>query len=275
MGDEARSKSKKHSKCDFDLIKTIHAAEHDVDAQSKPAHSFIVTLEEDKCTPEKFELYKSYQVAVHHDEPSKVSMSGFQRFLCESPLQRSTSPDGKRFGSYHQCYRLDGRLIAMGVLDLLPHAVSSVYLVYDQEFAEWSFGKLSAMREACLALEQGYEFYYMGYYIHECQKMRYKGDYRPQLVLDSMTYEWQELADQVKSIYGADQQPRRQQDWQYAQAREAAESGRSLLKFGMPGVVNIDSFTNTDFIAQIIVHAGQSRFGRVSVCLNSCSNVHD
>ena len=28
------------------------------------------------------------------------------------------------------CYRLDGRLIAMGVLDLLPHGVSSVYLLY-------------------------------------------------------------------------------------------------------------------------------------------------
>lgn len=82
-------------------------------------------------------------------------------------------------GSYHQCYRLDGRLIAMGVLDLLPHCVSSVYLMYDidvskgfctisdearyhEDFHEWDFGKLSAMREMALAIEENYQLYYMG-----------------------------------------------------------------------------------------------------------------
>ncbi len=35
----------------------------------------------------------------------------------------------KWIGSYHQCYRLDGKLVAMGVLDLLPTCVSSVYLM--------------------------------------------------------------------------------------------------------------------------------------------------
>lgn len=35
----------------------------------------------------------------------------------------------KKIGSYHQCYRLDGKLVALGVLDLLPHCVSSVYLM--------------------------------------------------------------------------------------------------------------------------------------------------
>jgi arginine-tRNA-protein transferase len=34
-----------------------------------------------------------------------------------------------KLGSYHQCYRLDGKLVAVAVLDLLPHAVSSVYLL--------------------------------------------------------------------------------------------------------------------------------------------------
>ncbi len=35
----------------------------------------------------------------------------------------------RRIGSYHQCYRLDEKLIALGVLDLLPEVVSSVYLL--------------------------------------------------------------------------------------------------------------------------------------------------
>lgn len=45
-------------------------------------------------------------------------------------------------GSYHQLYRLDGRLIAMGVLDLLPKAVSGVYLLYHTDFEKWQLGKV-------------------------------------------------------------------------------------------------------------------------------------
>lgn len=103
-------------------------------------------------------------------------------------------------GSYHQCYRLDGRLIAMGVLDLLPHCVSGVYFIYHSDFEKWSFGKQSALREAALALEDGYEYYYMGYYIHSCVKMRYKGEYRPQHVLDPETNQWDPLDGELRHL---------------------------------------------------------------------------
>jgi arginine-tRNA-protein transferase len=110
--------------------------------------------------------------------------------------------DGKaqKLGSYHQCYRLDGRLVAMGVLDLLPHCVSGVYLIYHSDFEKWSFGKLSAMREIALALEGGYQYYYMGYYIHSCPKMRYKGEYRPSYLLDPETYEWHPLDGELRQL---------------------------------------------------------------------------
>ena len=52
-------------------------------------------------------------------------------------------------------YRLDGRLIALGVLDLLPQAVSGVYFLYHADFEKWALGKLSALREAALAVEGG------------------------------------------------------------------------------------------------------------------------
>lgn len=41
------------------------------------------------ATPETFELYKKYQVSVHKDKPSQVSMRGFSRFLCDSPISVS------------------------------------------------------------------------------------------------------------------------------------------------------------------------------------------
>jgi arginine-tRNA-protein transferase len=38
----------------------------------------------------------------------------------------------------------------------------------------------------------------MGFYIHSCAKMRYKGDYRPQYVLDPESYEWNLFDDDFK-----------------------------------------------------------------------------
>jgi arginine-tRNA-protein transferase len=159
-----------------------------------------VTLEPDDYTEEKFELYKNYQHYVHHDSLSSISPNGFRRFLCDSPLTRRNHSGKKKLGSFHQCYRLDGRLIAMAVLDLLPRCVSGVYFVYHSDFEQWSFGKISAMREAALALEADYEYYYMGYYIHSCAKMLYKNDYKPQTVLDLESLTWNPLDDQFKKL---------------------------------------------------------------------------
>ncbi|PSN61196.1 arginine-tRNA-protein transferase 1 [Corynespora cassiicola Philippines] len=188
----------------FDLVSAVHESEYaNVKRPPEPAHRFEVTLEPDSFSQEKYQLFSNYQQHVHGEKPSEISPSGFTRFLCNSPLKRaSATVNGKEqlLGSYHQCYRLDGRLIAMGILDLLPHCVSGVYLVYHSDFEKWNFGKLSALREAALALEGGYQFYYMGYYIHSCAKMRYKGEYRPQHVLDPETYEWNPLDGELRRL---------------------------------------------------------------------------
>ncbi|KAF2131212.1 hypothetical protein P153DRAFT_365803 [Dothidotthia symphoricarpi CBS 119687] len=191
-------------KTTFDLISEVCKADvENIKRPPEPAHRFEVTLEPADFTVEKFEVFKNYQQNVHKEKPSEISQSGFKRFLCASPLQKSSEQtNGKTqlLGSYHQCYRLDGRLIAMGVLDLLPHCVSAVYLIYHSDFEKWQFGKLSALRETVLALEGSYQYYYMGYYIHSCTKMRYKGDYKPQHVLDPETYEWNPLEGELKEL---------------------------------------------------------------------------
>ncbi|KAJ8113381.1 hypothetical protein OPT61_g4476 [Boeremia exigua] len=191
-------------KNEFNLLQEVHRAElENVKQPPEPAHRFEVTLEPADFTAEKFELFHNYQSHVHKEKSSEISQSGFKRFLCTSPLQRAVRKvNGKSqsLGSYHQCYRLDGRLIAMGVLDLLPHCVSGVYMLYHSDYEKWQFGKLSALREAALAIEGGYQYYYMGYYIHSCTKMRYKGDYKPQYVLDPESYDWNPLDGQLRCL---------------------------------------------------------------------------
>jgi len=50
------------------------------------------------------------------------------------------------YGSFHQHYILDGKIIAVGVIDILPYCVSSVYFYYDPEYAFLTLGTYSALR---------------------------------------------------------------------------------------------------------------------------------
>lgn len=186
---------------DYILIERIHEAEIErLATPPEPAQRFSVTLEDDAFTEEKYQVYDNYQRKVHHDPPGSRTRMSFTRFLCSSPLRRQTivGPDGKKrkLGSFHQCYRLDGKLVAIGVLDLLPDCVSSVYFLYDESIHRHMPGKLGALHEIALAYEGGYRWWYPGFYIHSCPKMRYKIDYAPQYILDPETLHW-DLLDQT------------------------------------------------------------------------------
>lgn len=76
----------------------------------------------------RFDLFRRYQAKVHKDKFSDLKIKDFTRFLCSGIKPPQTSGD-KKLGSWHQCYRLDGRLIAVAVLDLVPSGVSSVYIL--------------------------------------------------------------------------------------------------------------------------------------------------
>lgn len=185
----------------FDLHNAVHMSELSnvrrpekrKDGQAlEPAHQFEVTLESDAFTREKYEVFLKYQMKIHNEPKSRWGHASFQRFLCSGLNQQLLKIRGNvmKIGSYHQCYRLDGKLIAVGVLDLLPRAVSSVYLFYDPDYEQWEFGKLSAMREIALTIEGKYDYYYMGFYIHSCVKMRYKASFGPCYMLDPESLEW-------------------------------------------------------------------------------------
>uniref|UniRef100_A0A3B3XIM7 Arginyl-tRNA--protein transferase 1 n=1 Tax=Poecilia mexicana TaxID=48701 RepID=A0A3B3XIM7_9TELE len=128
-----------------------------------------------------YQVYKLYQMAIHKDPPDKPSESQFRRFLCDSPLEAEHSPDGPEmgYGSFHQQYWLDGRIVAVGVIDILPTCVSSVYLYYHPDFTSLSLGSYSALREIAFTRKLQKQstklcYYYLGFYVHSCPKMRYK-----------------------------------------------------------------------------------------------------
>lgn len=165
-------------------------------AAEKQSSRFHTRYEPSKFSEEKFELYKKYQVAVHNDKPSSVTKKSFKRFLCDTPftwdevngspsdwkqlntwvqrwLQGSTDTC-HRVGPTHECYYLDDKLIAISVMDIFPHGISSVYFIWDPDYAHLSLGTLSGIREILMCHALGLDHYYLGYYIEDCPKMKYK-----------------------------------------------------------------------------------------------------
>ncbi|XP_036147592.1 arginyl-tRNA--protein transferase 1 isoform X2 [Monomorium pharaonis] len=152
---------------------------------------FLTTLE----TSAK--LYQKYQMAIHGDTPDQCNQSSFVNFLVRSPLQEWIPENGPPhgYGSFHEQYWLDNELIAVGVIDILPSCISSVYFFYDPEYNQLSLGTFSSLREVYLTrqlnkIASNLKYYYMGFYIHSCPKMRYKARMQPSKLLCPETYVW-------------------------------------------------------------------------------------
>ncbi|EEH23067.2 hypothetical protein PABG_05278 [Paracoccidioides brasiliensis Pb03] len=263
---------KKSRKSKFNLLQRVRETEYanvkrPRDPKTKrpiePAHRFEVNFESDSFSQAKYDLFLRYQMAVHNEPASRWSVPSFKRFLC-SGINRKTVREAskeQKLGSYHQCYRLDGKLIAVAVLDLLPQAVSSVYIFYDPEYSDFEFGKTSALREIALTIEGGYKNYYMGFYIHSCQKMRYKANFQPQYVLadpESLTWDpfedYKEKFDRhpyvslshdraiqaaKKGEGGVETEPAAEENDQWKVESEPNEEEMSLFDIHMPGVLTL------------------------------------
>ncbi|XP_059627990.1 arginyl-tRNA--protein transferase 2-like isoform X2 [Cornus florida] len=159
-----------------------------------------ILLKRSSFDPEEYALYRRYQLKVHNDTPDHVTESSYRRFLVDTPLvfvpstgDGTVPPCG--FGSFHQQYVIDGRLVAVGVIDILPNCLSSKYLFWDPDLAFLSLGKYSAIQEVEWVKENqvhcpSLQYYYLGYYIHSCSKMRYKAAYRPSELLCPLRYQW-------------------------------------------------------------------------------------
>nr|XP_034176412.1 arginyl-tRNA--protein transferase 1 isoform X1 [Osmia lignaria] len=150
-----------------------------------------------ETSKQSFETYKKYQTTIHGVPAEKVVEKQYMRILVESPLQSWTPENGPPggYGSFHEQYWLDNELIAVGVIDILPSCVSSVYFFYDPAYSFLSLGTFSSLREVYLTRQLNkvapdLKYYYMGFYIHSCPKMRYKARMRPSKLLCPETYGW-------------------------------------------------------------------------------------
>jgi arginyl-tRNA---protein transferase len=102
------------------------------------------------CTTENHGLGIGMEVKNISDINSsrKDKMKGVERVKNSISVEKEGEQGEKvketvvwKYGSYHQLYRLDRRLVAVGVVDILPSGLSSVYLFYDPDEKILSLGK--------------------------------------------------------------------------------------------------------------------------------------
>ncbi|VDK34380.1 unnamed protein product [Taenia asiatica] len=149
--------------------------------EGEAAHFLDIRLY--KCSPrsaefeatldEELKLYSAYQAAVCKEAPEDLTRDGFIKQL---------------------------KLIAVGVLDLVPGGLSSVHFFYDTCYKFLRLSTYSALREIAFIRDLHRTFgsrvaayadpmqYTLGSYVHSCAKMQYKTHFSPSRLICPDTY---------------------------------------------------------------------------------------
>ena len=189
---------KKEKKMKASVAKTVREKAM-VKKEKKRKKVFRVEVLASEFRQEDYELWKRYQAVVHKDKPSKLKVSSYTNFLCDTPLVSNKNNNNDQ-GSKHFRYFIDDELVAVGVCDILPTCLSSVYFFSDPDLQKLELGKFSALYEIDWVKQkhetnENFKYYYMGYYIHDCVKMKYKGEYKPSELRCPTTGKWVLLDD--------------------------------------------------------------------------------
>lgn len=178
-----------------------------------PSTGFEIKLVPAQYEEESYEIYRKYSETIHNISESKNSYKAFlcQQALKECPIQETLSSFSNltsnplKYGCFHMKYYLNKILIAVGVVDILPKGLSSVYFFYDPEYKKKALGVLGCLREINLVSKLSndlprFKYYFMGYYVQSTSKMKYKGDYEPSELLCPNTMVWVKLDSKTRQI---------------------------------------------------------------------------
>jgi leucyl-tRNA---protein transferase len=139
---------------------------------------FQVDVGEPTVDAERLDLYARYQAVQHGDDGQSADRQSYQRFLVESVTD-----------TLELAWRDEaGALVAVGIVDVTPEAVSTVYFYWEPALAHLSLGVYSALVEIELCRQWERRFYYLGYLVPGSKTMSYKAQFPAAEVWDGKAW---------------------------------------------------------------------------------------
>ena len=135
----------------------------------KTNHDLTADTVDANYSDEHFLLYQSYINSRHSDgqmvNPEPEDFSNF--LLSEWGHTRFIE------------IRKNRSLIAVAVMDTISSGLSAVYSYFDPDEEKRSLGTYCILQQIQHAKTQGLDYLYMGYWIKQSQKMKYKSSFQP------------------------------------------------------------------------------------------------
>jgi leucyl-tRNA---protein transferase len=122
---------------------------------------------EPRLDAERERLYAEYLAARHHG-PMDGSPGELRDFLYTSSIE-----------TVEVLYRLGGRIVAVGIADLEPLAMSAVYCYFDPRLSSRSLGVFNVLSLVEQCRKRELPHLYLGYYVAGSPRMGYKAGFRP------------------------------------------------------------------------------------------------
>ena len=124
-----------------------------------------ISIDNDIC----YALYEKYINTRHRDgDMYPATQEQYKNFL------GVLWPD-----TFYLIYYKEDRLIAVSVCDRFDNGYSAVYTFFDPEEQQRSLGVFAVLNQIARAQLAQLDYLYLGYWIKDCAKMRYKSQYRP------------------------------------------------------------------------------------------------
>ena len=143
-------------------------------------------------------LKKAWRRAVHLElrvgtpQVDEPRLALYRRWHASREAERRWKPDHIGAESYAMqfcfphpaarefSYWDKSELVAVGIADETPHALSAVYCYHDPDRSRLSLGTYNVLRAIEYARERGIAYVYLGYCVAGCESLRYKARFRPQ-----------------------------------------------------------------------------------------------
>ena len=195
--------------CDWETRVSVEKFDYKLSKQyskvvrKMPMARLTVQLLPTHFSQDAFILYNEYNFKKH-DKTAKSEQSYIEHAV-DSVISNQTV-DGIGYGSYHQMYLLDGKLVAVSLIDIVPKGIVSAYMWYslDKEVSKYSLGVYSALKEIEMVQELSktnpeMKYYYLQGWNDGNKKLAYKASYPPEeFYCACTTPEWLPSLEAVK-----------------------------------------------------------------------------